>query len=114
MLVNGEPVAMESTIKVARVDQYTPPNCTAWTNMAYKPKFTNDAFAFQETVTEMRQRLDRTKAEAAETKPPEPMVTDDLHREALATARPLMFASKSSNIQVAPMPGVEFVDPTKY
>ena len=82
--------------------------------MAYEPKFANDAFTFQETVAEMRQRLDRTKAEAAEMKPPEPMITDDLHREALATARTPMFASKSSNIQVAPMPGVEFVDPAKY
>ena len=105
VLVNGEPVATESPIKVANVDQYTLLNCTAWTNVAYEPKFTNDAFAFQETVAEVRQRLDRTKTEAAETKPPEPMITDELHREALAAAQTPMFASKSSNIQVAPMPG---------
>ena len=114
VLVNGEPVATESLIKVANVDQYTPLNCTAWTNVVYEPMFANDAFAFQETVAEMRQCLDRTKTEAAETKPPEPMITDELHREALATARTPMFASKSSNIQVAPMPEVEYVDATKY
>ena len=107
-------MVMESPIKVANIDQYTPLNCTAWTNMAYEPKFMNDAFAFQETVTEMRQCLNRTKKEAAEAKPPEPMITEDLHREALATARASMFASKSSDIQVAPMPGVDFGDGTKY
>ena len=82
--------------------------------MTYEPKFTNDAFAFQETVTEMWQRLDRTIAEAVETKPPEPMVTDELHKEALAEAQTPMFVSKSSNIEVAPMMGVEFVDLEKY
>ena len=61
VLVNGEPVVMESPIKVAIVDQYTPLNCTALTNMGYEPKFVNNAFAFKETVAEMRQRLDRTK-----------------------------------------------------
>ena len=114
MLVNGEPVATETPIKVVNINQYTPLNCTAWTNVAYEPKFANDAFTFQETVAEMQQCLNRTKTEAAEMKPPEPMITDDLHREALATAQTLMFASKSSNIQVAPMPGVEFVDTAKY
>ena len=54
--------------------------------MAYKPKFANDAFVFQETVAEMRQRLNRTKAGAVETKPPEPVVTNEVHKEALATA----------------------------
>ena len=112
--MNGEPVVTETPIKVANIDQYTPLNCTAWTNVPYEPKFANDAFAFQETVMEMWQRLDRTKAEAAEMKPPEPMITDDLHREALAAAQTPMFTSKSSNIQVAPMPGVEFVDAAKY
>ena len=86
LLVNGDPVAMESPIKVATVDQFTPLNCTALTNMGYEPKFANDAFAFRETVMEKRQRLDRTRAEAAEKKPPEPMITDECHQEALATA----------------------------
>ena len=54
--------------------------------MAYKPKFANDAFVFQETVAEMRQHLNRTKAGAVETKPPKPVVTDEVHKEALAVA----------------------------
>ena len=86
VLVDGEPVAMESPIKVANIDQYTPLNCTVLTNVGYEPKFTNDAFPFRETVAEMRQRLDRTKKEAAESKPPEPMITEECQREALATA----------------------------
>ena len=114
VLVNGEPVAMESPIKVANVDQYTPLNCTAWTNVVYEPKFANNAFTFQETVAEMRQHLDRTKKEAAEVKPPEPMITEELHKEALATAQTPMFISKSSDILVAPIPGVGFIDATKY
>ena len=56
---NGDPVAMESPIKVVPIDQYTPLNCTALTNVGYEPKFANDAFAFRETFTEMRQRLSR-------------------------------------------------------
>ena len=82
--------------------------------MAYEPKFANDTFAFQETVTEMRQRLNRAKADSVKTKPPKPVVTDDVHQEALAMARTPMFTSKSSNIEVAAMLGVEFVDPVKY
>ena len=62
----------------------------------------------------MRQRLDRTKTEAAEKKPPEPIITKECHQEALATAQTPMFASKSSDIQVALPPGVESVDPVKY
>ena len=92
---------------MANVDQYMPVDCTAWTNVAYEPTFANDAFAFQETVMEMRQCLNRKKIEAGEMKPPEPMVTDELHKEAQMP----MFASKSSNIVVAPMVGVGFVDP---
>ena len=42
------------------------------------------------------------------------MVTDELYKEALAAAQTPMFTSKSSNIEVAPMMGVEFVDPEKY
>ena len=84
LLENGDPVAMETPIKVAPVDQYTPLSCAALTNVGYEPKFTNDAFAFRETVAEMRQRLDRTKAEAAEQKPAEPMITEECHQEALA------------------------------
>ena len=99
---------------MANIDQYMPLNCTAWTNVVYKPKFANDAFAFKETVAEMWQHLDRTKKEAAEVKPPEPMITEELHKEALATARTPMFISKSSDIQVAPIPGVDFIDATKY
>ena len=114
LLVNGDPVAMESPIKVAPVDQFIPLNCTALTNVGYEPKFANDAFAFRETVAEMQQCLNRTKAEAAEKKPPEPMITDEHHQEALAATRTPMFASKSSGIQVAPIPGVEFVDAAKY
>ena len=49
-----------------------------------------------------------------EKKPPEPMITDEHHQEALATARAPMFASKSSNIQVVLPSGVQFVHPVKY
>ena len=114
LLVNRDPVAMESPIKVAPVDQYTPLNCAALTNVGYEPKFANDAFAFKETVTEMWQCLDRTKAEAAEQKPPEPMITDECHQEALAATWAPMYASKTSNITVAPIPDVEFIDAAKY
>ena len=86
LLVNGEPVVMESPIKVATVDQFTPLNCTALTNMGYEPKFVNEAFTFRETVAEMRQHLNRTKTEATEKKPPEPMITDEYHQEAPAAA----------------------------
>ena len=56
---------MESPIKVALIDQFTPLNCTALTNVGYEPKFANDTFAFRESVMEMQQSLDRTRAEAA-------------------------------------------------
>ena len=119
LLENGDPVAMESPMKVAPIDQYTPLNCTALTNVGSEPKFANDAFAFRETVAEMWQCLDRTRAEvakqtAAEQKVAEPMITEECHQEALAAARVPMYASKTSNIKVAPMPGVQFVDPAKY
>ena len=119
LLENGDPVAMESPIKVALIGQFTPLNCTALTNVGYEPKFMNDTFAFRESVTEMRQCLDRTRAEAArqtaaEQKAAEPMITKECHQEALAAARVLMYASKTSNIEVAPMPGMQFVDPAKY
>ena len=107
-------MAMESLIKVALVDQFTPLQCPALTNVGYEPKFANDAFTFRETVTEMRQCLNREKAAAAEKKPPEPMITDERHWEALATARTPMFASESSDIQVVFPPGSESVDPVKY
>ena len=87
LLVDGEPVAMESPIKVASMDQFTLLQCTTLTNMGYEPKFMNDAFAFRETVTEMWQCLDREKAEATEKKPSEPMITEDRHQEALTTAK---------------------------
>ena len=65
LLENQDPVAMESPIKVVPIDQYTPLNCTALTNVGYEPKFMNDAFTFRETVAELPQCLDRTKAEVA-------------------------------------------------
>ena len=105
---------MESPIKVAPVDQYMPLSCTALTNVGYEPKFANDAFTFRETVTEMWQRLDRTKAEAAEQKRAEPMITEECHQEALAATHAPMYASKTSDITVAPIPGVEFIDAAKY
>ena len=113
LLENGDPVVMESPIKVVPIDQFTPLNCTALTNVGYEPKFANDAFAFRESVTEMRQCLDRTRAEvarqtAAEQKAAEPMITEECHQEALAAAHVPMYASKTSNIEVAPMPGVQF------
>ena len=111
LLENG---AMETPIKVAQADQYTPLSCTALTNVGYEPKFANDAFTFRETVAEMWQRLDRTKAEAAEQKPAKPMITEECHQEALAAAHPPMYASKTSNIMVAPILGVEFIDAAKY
>ena len=114
LLENGNHVAMESPIKVVPVDQYTPLSCTALTNVGYEPKFTNDAFAFRETVAEMWQRLDRTKAEAAEQKQAEPMITEECHQEALAATHAPMYASKTSDITVAPIPAVEFVDAAKY
>ena len=101
LLENGDPVAMESPIKVAPVDQYMPLSCAALTNVGYEPKFVNDAFAFRETVAEMWQCLDRTKAEAAEQKQAEPMITKECHQEALAASRAPMYTSKTSNIMVA-------------
>ena len=110
---------MESPIKVVPIDQFTPLNCTALTNVGYEPKFTNNAFAFRESVAEMWQQLDRTRAEAAkqtaaEQKAAEPMITEERHQEALAATRVPMYASKTSNIEVTPMPGVQFIDPAKY
>ena len=48
LLENGDPVAMETPIKVAPVDQYTPLSCAALTNVGYELKFANDAFAFRD------------------------------------------------------------------
>ena len=110
---------MESPIKVVPIDQFTPLNCTALTNVGYEPKFANDTFTFRESVAEMRQSLDRTRAEvtrqtAAEQKATEPMITKECHQEALAAARVPMYTSKTSNIKVAPMLDVQFIDPAKY
>ena len=110
---------MESPIKVAPIDQYTPLNCTALTNVGYEPKFANDTFTFRATVAEMRQRLDRTKAEVAkqtadEQKAAEPMITEAHHQEALAAAHVPMYTSKTSDIEVAPMLGMQFIDAAKY
>ena len=119
LLENGDPVVIESPIKVAPIDQFTPLNCTALTNVGYEPKFMNDTFAFRESVAEMRQRLDRTRAEvakqtAAEQKMAEPMITEERHQVALAAARVPMYTSKTSNIEVTPMPDMQFIDPEKY
>ena len=105
---------MESPIKVVPVDQYTPLQCTALTNVGYEPKFANDAFAFRETVTEMRQCLNRGKTETTKEQPLEPMITEDLYREALAATQALMFASMTSDIQVVLLLGAVAVDPVKY
>ena len=118
LLENWDPVAMESAIKVALIDQFTPLNCTALTNVGYEPKLANDAFAFRESVMEMWQCLNRTRAEvarqtAAEQKVAEPMITEECHQEALAAPHVPMYASKTSNIEVAPMPGMQLVDPAK-
>ena len=114
LLVEGEPVAMESPIKVASVDQYRLLQCTALTNVGYEPKFANDAFAFRETVGEMWQHVNRGKTETTKEEPPEPMITEDLHLEALAAAQAPMFASKTSDIQVVLPSGAEAVDRVKY
>ena len=42
------------------------------------------------------------------------MIIETRHQEALAATSVPMYASKTSNIEVAPMPGVQFVDTTKY
>ena len=55
LLENGDPVAMECPIKVAAIEQFTPPDCMALTNVGYEPKFMNDAFTFGESVAEMWQ-----------------------------------------------------------
>ena len=117
LLENGDPVAMKSPIK--EIDQFTPLNCTALTNVGYEPKFANNAFAFRESVVEIRQHLDRTRVEAArqtaaELKAAEPMITEERHQEALAAACVPMYASRTSNIEVALMLGMQFVDPAKY
>ena len=119
MLENGEPVVMETPIKMALINQFTPLNCNALTNVGYEPKFTNDTFAFKESVVEMQQQLDRTKAEAAKQtaakqKTAEPMITEEHHKTALAAARVPMSASKTSNIEVTPIPDMQFIDPEKY
>ena len=66
LLVNRDPVAMESPIKVAPVDQYMPLNCAALTNVGYESKFANDAFAFKETVTEMRAMSQQSKSRGSQ------------------------------------------------
>ena len=42
------------------------------------------------------------------------MITEECHQEALAATCVPMYASRTSNIEVAPMPGVQFIDPAKY
>ena len=110
---------MECPIKVVAIDQFTPPDCTALTNVGYEPKFANNAFVFRESVTEIQQRLDMTRAQAArqtaaEQKAAEPMITEEHHQEALAATHVPMYPSKTSDIEVAQMPGVEFIDPVRY
>ena len=67
----------------------------------------------------MRQRLHRTKGEAAkqtaaEQKRAEPMITDECHKATLVAVHVPMYASKTSNIEVTPIPDVQFIDPEKY
>ena len=62
MIVNGETVAMESTINVAPVDQYTPVQCALLTSVAYEPKYANDTFTFKETVAEMQQHYEKERS----------------------------------------------------
>ena len=47
LMVNGETMAMEASIKVAPIDQYIPLQCPALTSVGYEPRYTNDAFAFK-------------------------------------------------------------------
>ena len=54
-----------------------------------------------------------TRQTAAQQKVAEPMITEEHHLEALAATHVPMYASKTSNVEVAPMPGVEFIDATK-
>ena len=42
------------------------------------------------------------------------MITEVHHQEALAATCVPMYASKTSNIEVAPMPGMQFIDAAKY
>ena len=75
--------------------------------------------SLSESVAEIPQQLDRTRAEAAkqtaaEQKTAEPMITEECHQAALAAARVPMYASKTSNIEVTPMPDMQLVDPEKY
>ena len=42
LLENGDPVAMESPIKVALINQYTPMKCTALINVGYEPNFPSE------------------------------------------------------------------------
>ena len=114
LLANGKTVAMESPIKVAPIDHFTPLGCTALTNVGYEPKFANDAFTFRETVEEMWQCFNKAKTEVKEKVPPGSEITEECHKVALATARVPMFASKSSGIKVAMPEGVESIDPAKY
>ena len=115
LLVDGEPVAIESPIKVVPVDQYMPLQCTALTNVGYEPKFANDAFAFRETVADMRQCLDRGKTETTKEEPPEPMITEDHQREGpgwppeFQCSLPRLVTFRWSCHR-----GVEAVDPVKY
>ena len=51
---------------------------------------------------------------AAEQKAAEPMITEECHQEALAAACVPMYASKTSDIEVTPVPGMEFIDPVRY
>ena len=59
-------------------------------------------------------RAQAARQTVAEQKAAEPMITEEHHQEALAATHVPMYTSKTSNIEVAPMPGVEFVDPVRY
>ena len=61
-----------------------------------------------------RTRAEAAKQTAAEQKMAEPMITTECHQVALAAANVPMYASKTSNIEVTPMPDVQLIDPEKY
>ena len=93
-----------------------PVQCVVLTGVAYKPKYANNMFAFKETVTEMWQHYEKEKSEAKGKKQQQSVqdAKEECHHQALAAAQALMFASKTSNIQVVMLEGAVTVDPAKY
>ena len=64
LLVNSEMVTKEENIKVASIDAYTLASCAALMSVAYAPRYAIDAFAFQETITQMQQHYESQKSDA--------------------------------------------------